>query len=49
MLVEDSIEAAGFVRVALDAILDVLWGIAREVVGLSLHRSYASIEEEELR
>ena len=48
MGIKDSIEATCFVCIALYAIFDVFWCIAREVVGLSLHGPDTCIEEEEL-
>lgn len=47
MLVEDSVQAAGFVLVPRDAVFDLLGGVAEEVVRLSLHGAYARVQEEE--
>ena len=47
MLVEHTVQAAGLILVARDAVFDLLGGIAEEVVRLSLHRSHARVQEEE--
>jgi len=41
MRVENAVETAGFIGVALDAVRDGFGGIAGKVVGLSLHWSNA--------
>jgi hypothetical protein len=48
MGIKDSVEATCFVCIALYAIFDVFWCVAREVIGLSLHGTDTCIEEEEL-
>lgn len=47
MLVQDAVEPAGLVLVALDAVFDFLGGVAVEVVGLPLHGAEAGVQEEE--
>ena len=47
MLVEHAVQAAGFVLVPGDAVLDLLGRVAEEVVRLPLHGTYAGVEEEE--
>ena len=45
MFVEDAVEAAGFVLVAGDAVVDLGGGVAVEVVRLALHGADAGVEE----
>ena len=47
MLVEHTVQAAGFILVARDAVFDLLWGVTEKVVRLSLHWSDARVQEEE--
>ena len=47
MAVEDTVQAAGFVLVAGDAVVDLGGGVAVEVICLALHGADAGVEEEE--
>jgi hypothetical protein len=47
--VQHSVEAASFVLITVDTILDNFRSISCEVIRLSLHWSNASIEEEQLQ
>ena len=48
MGVEDTVQATCLVLIAIHTVLDVLWCVAGEVIGLTLHWAYAGIEKEEL-
>lgn len=45
--IQHAIQAARFVHVPIHAVFDFLGGVVGEVVGLSLHGTYARVEEEE--
>ncbi len=45
MEIEDAVKPPGFIPVSISAIFDSLGGISNEVVGLTLHRSHACVEE----
>ena len=47
MFVEHAVQAAGFVLVARDAVVDFLGCVAEEMVRLALHGSDAGVQEEE--
>lgn len=47
MGVEHAVQAARLVLVAGDAVLDLLGGVAEEVVRLALHGPYTGVQEEE--
>ena len=47
MVVQNPVQAAGFVLVAGDTVVDFLGRVAEEMVGLSLHRTNAGVQEEE--
>jgi vesicle coat complex subunit len=45
VLVQDAVQAACLVLVAVDAVLDLFRGVTEEMVGLTLHWAYSSILE----
>lgn len=47
VLVKNAVQSAGLIHIAVDAVLDFLWGIAGEVVCLALHGANTCVLEEE--
>lgn len=47
VLVQDAVQSAGLIHVAVDTVLDLLWCITGEVVCLALHGANTGILEEE--
>jgi hypothetical protein len=48
VVIQDTVQAACLVLVSIDAVFNVLWCVAREMVSLALHGSYTSIKEKQL-
>ena len=47
VLVEDAVESPRLVLVPVDAVFDMLRGVAGEVIRLALHWAHAGVQEEE--
>ena len=46
MLLQHRVQAARLVLISVDAVLDLLRRVSEEMVGLSLHRAHAAVQEE---